>query len=288
MSNLLLDEEPMILIPRLAAILGGSDRAVILQQLHYWLNKSGKQIDGRYWVYNTIAEWHEQFYWIKSAKTISNHLKKLEEMGIILTGNYNKMGFDRTKWYTINYDRLHELEKAFCKNNSNHSVKNTQPNRKNLLNGNGKNWGNNTREYTETTPEINKENIYSQAKPDGVDPNTINQVIEYLNERTESHYKLTTPKTRRLITARLKEGFTLDEFKTVIDKKNAEWSADDKMNKFLRPETLFGTKFETYLNEKVKGQPNKNDPYYTEKINPMTGQPDPNGLTRYQMDNEYW
>ena len=60
------------------------------------------------------------------------------------------------------------------------------------------------------------------------------------------------------------------------------------MNKYLRPLTLFGTKFEDYLNEKVKGQPDKNDPYYTEKINPMTGQPDPNGLTRYQMDNEYW
>lgn len=113
-------------------------------------------------------------------------------------------------------------------------------------------------------------------------------IIDYLNEKTDSHYKATTPKTKQLVQARLKEGFTVDDFKTVIDKKTATWLNDNKMNKYLRPLTLFGTKFEDYLNEKVKGQPNKNDPYYTQKINPMTGQPDPNGLTRYQIDNEYW
>ena len=113
-------------------------------------------------------------------------------------------------------------------------------------------------------------------------------IVDYLNEKTDSHYKATTPKTKQLVQARLKEGFSVDDFKTVIDKKTATWLNDNKMNKYLRPLTLFGTKFEDYLNEKVKGQPDKNDPYYTERINPMTGQPDPNGLTRYQIDNEYW
>lgn len=129
--------------------------------------------------------------------------------------------------------------------------------------------------------------IYSQAEPDGVAVK-VKTIVDYLNEKTDSHYKATTPKTKQLVQARLKEGFTVDDFKTVIDKKTATWLNDNKMNKYLRPLTLFGTKFEDYLNEKVKGQPNKNDPYYTQKINPMTGQPDPKGLTRYQMDNEYW
>ena len=134
---------------------------------------------------------------------------------------------------------------------------------------------------------VNSTDIYSQAEPDGVAEKT-KTIVGYLNEKTDSHYKATTPKTKQLVQARLKEGFSVDDFKTVIDKKTATWLNDSKMNKYLRPLTLFGTKFEDYQNEKVKGQPNKNDPYYTQKINPMTGQPDPNGLTRYQMDNEFW
>ena len=64
-------------------------------------------------------------------------------------------------------------------------------------------------------------------------------------------YKPTTAKTRTAINARLNEGFTLDNFKTVIDKKCAEWIGTE-YEKYLRPETLFGTKFEGYLNAKAK------------------------------------
>lgn len=130
----------------------------------------------------------------------------------------------------------------------------------------------------------------SRAKPDSI-ADEVKTIVGYLNEKTKSTYRTTTRETKRLIKARLNEGFTVDDFKTVIDKKTAVWFNDTKMKNYLRPTTLFGPKFEEYLNEKVKGvpgQPNKNDPYYTERINPMTGQPDPNGLTRYQMDNEYW
>lgn len=130
----------------------------------------------------------------------------------------------------------------------------------------------------------------SRAKPDSI-ADEVKTIVGYLNEKTKSTYRTTTRETKRLIKARLNEGFTVDDFKTVIDKKTAVWFNDTKMKNYLRPTTLFGPKFEEYLNEKVKGvpdQPEKNDPYYTERINPMTGQPDPNGLTRYQMDNEYW
>lgn len=288
MSKLLLDEKPLQVLPSLAVALGSLDEAVILQQLHYWLEKSNNVRDGYKWVYNTMNDWQKQFPWIKSVTTVRKHFKHLESLGLIVTGNYNPAGFDRKKWYRIDYDTFFKYENAFTNNCQMETPKVGECKQQELVNANANNWQTYSREYTETTSENTQEKIYSQAEPDGVEPNTINQVISYLNEKTGSHYKLTTPKTRRLITARLKEGFTLDEFKIVIDKKNTEWANNDKMSKFLRPETLFGTKFETYLNEKVKGQPNKNDPYYTEKINPMTGQPDPNGLTRYQMDNEYW
>jgi uncharacterized phage protein (TIGR02220 family) len=78
-----------------------------------------------------------------------------------------------------------------------------------------------------------------------------NEIIDYLNLKTNSSYKSTTPKTRELIKARYNEGFTLDDFKRVIDNKVNSWGNDEKMVAYLRPETLFSNKFESYLNEKV-------------------------------------
>ena len=71
----------------------------------------------------------------------------------------------------------------------------------------------------------------------------------YLNEKTGKNFKLSSIKTRELIHARYGEGFTLEDFTRVIDLKSAEWQSDPIWNKFLRPETLFGTKFEAYLNQ---------------------------------------
>jgi uncharacterized phage protein (TIGR02220 family) len=79
----------------------------------------------------------------------------------------------------------------------------------------------------------------------------LSEIISYLNEKTESMYKASTKKTQSCIKARLAEGFTVDDFKIVIDKKCAEWIGNEKMEKYLRPETLFGTKFEGYLNAKT-------------------------------------
>jgi uncharacterized phage protein (TIGR02220 family) len=76
------------------------------------------------------------------------------------------------------------------------------------------------------------------------------EIVSYLNDKANTSYKETSKKTKDLIKARWNENFTLEDFKTVIDKKTAEWITDKKMNQYLRPETLFGTKFESYLNQK--------------------------------------
>lgn len=78
-------------------------------------------------------------------------------------------------------------------------------------------------------------------------------VIDYLNEKAGTSFKCTTKKTQALIHARYKETFTTMDFKKVIDNKVTEWLNDSEMNQYLRPETLFGTKFESYLNQKPKG-----------------------------------
>ena len=75
-------------------------------------------------------------------------------------------------------------------------------------------------------------------------------IVDYLNQKAGTNYKASSKKTKTLIHARLEEGFTQDDFVTVIDKKCTEWLGTD-MEKYLRPETLFGTKFEGYLNAKV-------------------------------------
>ena len=81
-------------------------------------------------------------------------------------------------------------------------------------------------------------------------PNIYKDVIDYLNEKANTSYRVTTKKTQTLIRTRQKEGFNLNDFKIVIDKKTKEWGKDSSMVKYLRPETLFGTKFEGYLNQK--------------------------------------
>lgn len=86
------------------------------------------------------------------------------------------------------------------------------------------------------------------GKPDDI---PYREIVEYLNEKSGKAYKATTPKTKRMIHARWAEGYREEDFRTVIELKCAEWKGDD-MAKYLRPETLFGTKFEGYLNAKPK------------------------------------
>lgn len=74
------------------------------------------------------------------------------------------------------------------------------------------------------------------------------KIISYLNQKINSSYKATSKETQRLIKARIEQGFTLKDFYKVIDIKYDEWFKTD-MAKFLRPQTLFGTKFESYLNQ---------------------------------------
>ena len=78
----------------------------------------------------------------------------------------------------------------------------------------------------------------------------VEEIVSYLNQRTGKQFLPNTKKTITLITARFREGFCVDDFYRVIDNKTDKWLGDPKMVDFLRPETLFGTKFESYLNER--------------------------------------
>lgn len=73
-------------------------------------------------------------------------------------------------------------------------------------------------------------------------------IVNYLNQKLGTRYKVNSANTKKHINARLNEGYKPDDFKTVIDKKCNEWIGTE-YEKYLRPETLFGSKFESYLNQ---------------------------------------
>ena len=227
LSKLLLDDKPLIILPSLAEQIGLNE-SIILQQLHYWLLESKNVKDGYKWVYNTYEDWRVQFpFW--SISTIRRTIGKLESAGHIIVGNYNKLKIDNTKWYRINYGLL-DMNRPSVQNEQTECSK----------------WTDQEVNLNRPLPEITSE-ITTEK-----DHIPFQEIIKHLNDKTNFNYRHTSHKTKDLIKKRWSEGYTLDDFKTVIDKKTAEWLNDPKMNKFLRPETLFGTKFESYLNRKIR------------------------------------
>lgn len=116
----------------------------------------------------------------------------------------------------------------------------------------------------ESQPLLNEPQTPAQPKK----PDPTEEVIDHLNQRAGTHYKATTASTRKLVKARLKEGFTIDEFKLVIDKKCADWLNNQTMVEYLRPETLFGPKFESYLNAQSRPQTSQSNTAHPQNIDP--------------------
>ncbi|WP_071394807.1 conserved phage C-terminal domain-containing protein [Bacillus tuaregi] len=235
MSRLLISEKPLMVIPSLAQKIGLNE-AIILQQIHYWLQISQHHNEGRKWVFNTYKDWQLQFpFWSES--TIKRTIKSLEEQGYVISANFNRFKMDKTKWYTIDYEKVEALEMEELISQDSTIVQD------------------------ETSSESfcqEEECVVNQAIPESTTENTsenknnipFSEIITYLNDQANTSYKPGTKKTKDLITTRWNEGFRLEDFKRVIDLKAQEWLHDCVWNKYLRPETLFGPKFESYCNQK--------------------------------------
>jgi len=132
-SKLLINESPLQILPTLAEKVGLNE-AIVLQQIQYWLaineksNKNDHFHDGKWWTYNTKKDWQRQFPWWSEA-TVKRILKSLREKGLLLTtSEYNKKGYDRTLWYTIDYDKLNSLlDHSLGQNDPINGVKMTRP-----------------------------------------------------------------------------------------------------------------------------------------------------------------
>lgn len=99
---------------------------------------------------------------------------------------------------------------------------------------------------TDSVSDIDSDTVNNNSK----DIDIIKSIIDYLNSKCNTRYRYSTDNTKKHIRARLKDGYVLEDFCTVIDKKSKEWLGTD-MEKFLCPDTLFGTKFEKYLNQRT-------------------------------------
>ena len=110
-------------------------------------------------------------------------------------------------------------------------------------------------------PSNNKYNHTNNSNNEYIDDSSpsipYKEIITYLNDKTGKTYKHSANKNQSLIKARWNEGNRAEDFKKVIDNKASEWLADEKMNKYLRPSTLFGNKFDEYRNQDIGTSINK-------------------------------
>lgn len=257
-SPLLINESPLQVLPSLAVALGNINEAIILQQIQYWLKnpKSGRLDDqGRKYVRDTVSEWNAQFPWLTD-RAIKTRLKSLEEKGVVLTANLNKSKYDRTKWYSIDYDVLNNLVQMHSEETSPSKVKKNHDEK-------GRNFPIQSEESYQPIPKTstktssnNSTKNNSSSKDEHI---PYKEIIDYLNQKTGAHYKATSSANQRLIKARFKEGYKLDDFKKVINNKAFEWQHTD-MWQFMRPSTLFSpSHFDDYLNannlDKHKNKP---------------------------------
>ena len=217
----------------------GVNEAIMYQYFSYWIakNKANDKhfYDGYTWTYNSQKALTELFPFWNRAK-IQRIISSLENQGLLIKGNYNQLSYDRTTWYALpKFEQsVVQNQTVNCSDLNNEWFKNEQPIPINY----------------QLTKQLTNKDIKDIVEHSPTEPIPYQEVVQYLNQKTGKNFKHTSKVTQRHIRARLAEGFTVSDFKQVIDKKCSDWLRDQKMKEYLRPETLFGTKFESYLNSK--------------------------------------
>lgn len=222
------------------AMVAGILPATIFNSIGYWMKTNEANghncINGKVWTYNTVEAWARLFPYA-TKKQVEKALAKLREAGLVETDCFNEDRRDRSLWYTLSpvgqaiFDGLSVEGAGEC------------------ISPNGEmefpKRGNDYILYTDSKHAISKQDTF---------PQFVEEVVSYLNDRTGKSFRASSKQTRSLIHARAKEGYTLDDFRRVIDVKCSQWLNDPKMSKYLQPSTLFGTKFEGYANEQPPRQ----------------------------------
>ena len=194
------------------------------------------------WFYKTSPSLEEE-------TGLSNHkqskiIEELTKLGILEQEN---KGMPMKRYFRINFQKIEELVfKKDSKNLKSSIEENEKQGFKNFESKDLKN-SNASIEKISNNKELNNNNLNKE-----LNNNIYKETVDYLNEKAGTKYKSSSKNTTKHIKARLNDGYTLEDFKIVIDKKCSEWLNTD-MEKYLCPDTLFGSKFEKYLNQKING-----------------------------------
>jgi uncharacterized phage protein (TIGR02220 family) len=174
-------------------------------------------------------------------KTVQRHLKRLEKHGYI---NLKRTGYG----YIITVNKSKKFKHQSIKPNKTRVDNYDQSQR---------------RERTKLSIRSDRTVHSNYDTKDTNINNNIVEIIKYLNSKTGKKFSTSTVDTRKSITARIGEGFSVDDFYTVIDNKVADWLKDPEWSMYLRPKTLFGGKFESYLNQSPQRKGATNSGYNT-------------------------
>lgn len=151
MNRLLVNESPLQLLPTLASLIGLNE-AIVLQQVHYWINnpEMGKTHEGARWIYNSVQKWQAENFPFWSEATIQRVFTSLRKSGFLLAKNLNETSYDRTLWYTIDYMHLIKVHPSILSTCDNGHKQNDKMDYSNL-----------TQPIPETTQRIPKEHTKS-------------------------------------------------------------------------------------------------------------------------------
>lgn len=170
-----------------------------------------------------------------SEATVSRSLRKLKDLGYVYEGKFDgrtRVLHSRIKHVTSQGEQSDDHASSICKGGQD-----------NLIGPYISNYP-----IESTNKEKDKESTSSTSSPDEA---LFDEVISYLNDRTGKSYRTSTKSTKAYIRTLLNQGFTVKDIKVVIDRKSRQWRNDPKMDRYLRPQTLFSvSNFEGYLNEK--------------------------------------
>ena len=186
---LLFDEQPIVFDRTLAREIG--DRhATVLQQVHYWIEvnrkKKNKEVykDGYYWTYRSIKKWHEEEFDYLSFSTVRRTFDDLIGDGYLITGEYNKFGADRTKWYRVNKDKISKLYEKITneKHLSNMTNANAQNEQMEMSKMSSSEMLKMSQPIQENNKRLNKENISSHQSNNNIIYVDQNEKVNELND----------------------------------------------------------------------------------------------------------
>ena len=220
-SRYLLDEHPVTFHTSLAVAIGVNE-AIILQKINLWLNCRPKDADGRSWIYNSYKSWQEQLPFF-SESTIRRTISNLVKIGVIIKGNFNKTKFDKTTWYSIDYEKLDKIIEdkvtSIDTNEQNNECKIDTSMCSNWTHGEVQNEQTNTNEYTMNIKKEKKESEIDLIIKERIQDEDLKNVIyDFIKMRKTIKRPMTTRAVNMLIDKLNKFSNNVKEQQLILDK----------------------------------------------------------------------